>query len=153
VNELEETTMHDDQLELLRRARTIAVVGFSSNPAKPSHSAPMELVRRGWTVYPVNPNETEIAGLRAYASLADVPEPVDLVDVFRPAAEAPEVARQAVAAGAGALWLQLGIVSDEARAIAADAGIDYVEDACAGALARRADIRPSGSGPAGRRNS
>jgi predicted CoA-binding protein len=145
--------MQDDQLELLRRARTIAVVGFSSNPTKPSHSAPMELVRRGWTVYPVNPNETEIAGLQSYPTLADVPEPVDLVDVFRPAAEAAGVARQAVDAGARGIWLQLGIVSDEAREIATAAGLDYVEDACAGALARRADIRPSGSGPAGRRNS
>jgi predicted CoA-binding protein len=132
----------DDPVELLTRSRTIAVVGFSANPSKPSHSAPLELVRRGWTVYPVNPNEDEVAGLRSYASLADVPEPVDLVDVFRPSAEAADVTRQAVAAGARAVWLQLGITSPEARQLAADAGIAYVEDTCAGALAARRDLRP-----------
>lgn len=131
-----------DPIELLQRSRTIAVVGFSSNPAKPSHSAPMELVRRGWTVVPVNPNETEVAGMTAYPTLADVPVPVDLVDVFRPSAEAAEVTRQSVAIGAGAVWLQLGITSTEARAIAQDAGIAFVEDACAGALAARHTLRP-----------
>jgi len=129
--------------ELLARARTIAVVGFSSDPAKPSHSAPMELVNHGWQVIPINPTVEEVAGLRAYPALADVPVPIDIVDVFRPAAEAPEIARQAAAAGAGALWLQLGITSDEARAIAGDAGMSYVEDLCAGALARRAELHPA----------
>src|SRR5437870_3563312 len=80
----------------------------------------------GWRVIPVNPNADEIAGEKAYASLADVPEPIDVVEVFRPAAEAPRVTREAIAAGAKAVWLQLGIESSEARAIARDAGIDYV---------------------------
>ena len=127
---------------LLTEVRTIAVVGFSANPAKPSHSAPMHLVRRGWNVIPVNPNEAEVAGMRAYDTLADVPEPVDLVNVFRPSAETADIARQADAVGAGALWLQLGIRSEEARQIAEDAGMAYVEDECAGALAARLDLRP-----------
>jgi predicted CoA-binding protein len=129
--------------ELLSKVRTIAVVGFSANEAKPSHRAPMHLVRLGWNVIPVNPNEEEVAGLRSYPTLADVPVPIDMVNVFRPAAETPEIARQAVAVGAKALWLQLAIVSDEARQVAEDAGLAYVEDECAGALAARLDLRPS----------
>ena len=132
-----------DPAQLLTTSRTIAVVGFSANPAKPSHSAPMHLVRRGWNVIPINPNETEVAGLRAYASLADVPEHVDLVNVFRPSADTPEVARQAVEIGADAIWLQLGISSAEAREVAEAAGMAYVEDECAGAMAARLDLRPA----------
>jgi len=132
-----------DEAALLERSPVIAVVGFSANPDKPSHRAPMLLVEQGWTVIPVNPTVKEIAGLRAYPTLADVPVPVDLVDVFRPSAAAPQVARDAAAIGAKALWLQLGITSQEARAIAEEAGMDYVEDACAGAIARRLDLHPA----------
>jgi predicted CoA-binding protein len=128
--------------QLLTKVRTIAVVGFSANESKPSHHAPMYLVERGWNVIPVNPNESEVAGLKAYASLADVPEPVDLVNVFRPAAQTPDIARQATEIGARAIWLQLGIMSHEARRIAEEAGMAYVEDECAGALARRLDLHP-----------
>jgi uncharacterized protein len=84
----------------------------------------------GWRIIPVNPYIDELFGEKAYPTLADVPEPLGLVDVFRPSADAADVARQAVAAGATALWLQLGIVSQEAREIAAAAGIDYVENRC-----------------------
>lgn len=135
--------MSDAAAELLERSRTIAVVGFSANAAKPSHRAPMLLVEQGWTVIPVNPTVEEVAGLTCYPSLADIPVPVDLVDVFRPAADCPQVARDAVAIGAKALWLQLGIVSEEARAIAEAAGMDFVEDACAGAIAKRLDLHPA----------
>jgi predicted CoA-binding protein len=86
--------------------------------------------RHGWRIIPVNPSVTELLGERAYASLADIPEPVDLVNVFRPAREAAEVVRQAIAIGVPAIWLQLGIVSDEARRLAEAAGMDYVEDRC-----------------------
>jgi hypothetical protein len=134
---------HITPAQLLTQVKTIAVVGFSANEAKPSHRAPMHLVRLGWNVIPVNPNEDEVAGLRSYPTLADVPEPIDLVNVFRPAPETPEIARQAVAVGAKALWLQLAIVSHEAREIAESAGLAYVEDECAGALAARLDLRPS----------
>jgi predicted CoA-binding protein len=128
--------------QLLRQARTIAVVGFSADPAKPSHGASTYLIRRGWNVVPVNPHLTEVLGLTAYATLADVPVPIDVVDVFRPSADTPEIARQAVAVGASALWLQLGITSAESRSIAEAAGMEYVEDLCAGALAERADLYP-----------
>ncbi|MCW2959864.1 MAG: CoA-binding protein [Thermoleophilia bacterium] len=128
--------------ELLETSRTIAIVGFSANPDKAAHRASMYLVRRGWNVIPVNPTIDEVAGLRAYPTLADVPVPIDLVDVFRPAAETAGIAREAVAAGASAIWLQLGITSEEARAVATEGGLGYVEDLCAGALAERLDLTP-----------
>ncbi|MEO6867591.1 MAG: CoA-binding protein [Gaiellales bacterium] len=131
--------------ELLQNATTIAVVGFSSDPSKPSHTAPMELVNRGWTVIPVHPKAAEVAGLTAYPSLADIPVKVDLVDVFRPSAEAAGIARQAVEIGAGALWLQQGITSSEAREIASEAGMAFIEDECAGATAARQSLRPATS--------
>ena len=129
--------------DVLARSRTIAVVGFSADPSKAAHRAPMELVNRGFDVIPVNPFATEVApGLPTVPDLASIDRPVDLVDVFRPAPETPEVARQAVAIGAKALWLQLDIRSDEARAIATDAGLDYVEDQCVAPISRRYDIHP-----------
>jgi len=121
--------------DVLRGAKTIAVVGASRDPGKPGGSVPTTLQRRGFRVIPVNPFADELFGERVYRSLAEIPEKIDLVDVFRPAADAPEIARQAAAAGAGALWLQLDIRSDEARRIAEAAGMDYVEDACTGVVA------------------
>jgi len=88
------------------------------------------VVEQGWRIIPINPHADEILGERVFRSLAEVPEQVGLVDVFRPSEHAPDVARQAVAAGASALWLQLHIASDEARRIAEDAGLLYVEDRC-----------------------
>lgn len=122
--------------EILAGARVVAVVGMSTSPAKEAHTAPLTLVREGWTVIPVHPSATEIAGCQAYRRLADIPQPVDLVDVFRPAAECADVARQAVAIGAKAIWLQLGITSAEARRVAEDAGVEYVEDRCVAIEAR-----------------
>jgi len=106
------------------------VVGASRDPDKAGGSVPLGLQRRGFRVIPINPFAEELFGERVYRSLLDVPEKIDLVDVFRPAADAPEIARQAVAVGARALWLQLDIRSDEARRIAQAAGLDYVEDEC-----------------------
>jgi predicted CoA-binding protein len=121
----------DDIVEqILTTYDTITVVGASADPAKAAHSVPAAMQRHGWRVVPVNPHATEILGEPAYRTLADIPEPTGLVDVFRPAADTPAVARQAVAVGATALWLQLGITSDEARDIAARAGLIYVEDRC-----------------------
>lgn len=117
-------------LDVLDRARTIAVVGCSATPGKDAHEIPRYLVDEGFDVHPVNPSATEIFGRRAYASLDDVPRPIDLVCVFRPSAEAPAIARKAVEVGARALWLQTGIASEEARRIAEGAGMAYVEDAC-----------------------
>ncbi len=116
--------------EILRSARTIAVVGASRDPRKAGGSVPAGLQRRGVRIIPVNPYAGELFGERVYRSLTDVNEHIDVVDVFRPAADAPEIARQAAAIGAGALWLQLDIRSEEARSIAEAAGMDYVEDEC-----------------------
>jgi predicted CoA-binding protein len=116
--------------QILAEARVIAVVGASRDPAKPSHSVPLLMLRHGWRIIPVNPFVDEVFGVRAYKTLADIEEPVDLVDVFRPAADAVDVVRQAVAIKAPAVWLQSGILSAEARRIATEAGIDYVEDRC-----------------------
>lgn len=116
--------------QILADAAVIAVVGASRDPRKAAHSVPLQMLRYGWRIIPVNPHVDEIFGERAYPALADIPEPVDLVDVFRPAADAVDVVRQAVAIGAPAVWLQSGIVSAEARRIATEAGMDYVEDRC-----------------------
>jgi predicted CoA-binding protein len=117
--------------EILAESRTIALVGASPRPERPSNSVMRYLLREGYRVIPVRPvGPPEILGRRRVASLADIDEPVDLVDVFRRSEFCPDVARQAVEARAGALWLQLGVVSAEARAIAEEAGLDYVEDEC-----------------------
>src|SRR2546422_861075 len=115
---------------VLERATTIAVVGASRDPIKAGGSVPEGLQRRGFRIIPINPFADMLFGERVYRSLLDVPERIDIVDVFRPAADAPEIARQAVAVGAKALWLQLDIRSDEARRIAEAGGLDYVEDEC-----------------------
>ncbi|HEY8737501.1 MAG TPA: CoA-binding protein [Candidatus Dormibacteraeota bacterium] len=121
--------------EVLARAKTIAVVGASRDPRKAGGSVPEGLQRRGFRIIPINPFADELFGERVYRTLADVPEKVDLVDVFRPAADAPEIARQAVAIGAKALWLQEDIRSEEARRIAEEAGLDYIEDECTAVVA------------------
>jgi predicted CoA-binding protein len=109
---------------------TITVVGASNASHKAAHYVPAHMQAHGWRIIPVNPAATEILGEPVYRTLAEVPEPVGLVDVFRPSESTPDIARQAVAAGATALWLQLGIASAEARKIAEDAGLTYVEDRC-----------------------
>jgi uncharacterized protein len=117
---------------LLGDARTIAVIGLSSRPDRPSHRVASYLQSKGYRIIPVNPNETEVLGEPAYPSLRDLPPDVrvDVVDVFRRASETPDVARDAVAIGATALWLQEGIVNEEAYRIAADAGLDVVMGVC-----------------------
>jgi uncharacterized protein len=116
---------------------TITVVGASGNPAKAAHGVPALMRRHGWRIIPVNPRGGMILGEPAYPTLAEVPEQVGLVNVFRPSSQAADVARQAVAAGATALWLQLGIVSAEAREIAEAAGLLYVENRCLAIEQRR----------------
>lgn len=118
--------------ELLKASTTIAVVGASANEKKAANRIPRWLLNAGFTVIPVNPAAQEILGQKVYRSLADIPVPVDIVDVFRPPEEAADVARQAAAIGAKTLWLQMGITSDEARGIAAAAGMNFVEDNCLG---------------------
>jgi uncharacterized protein len=116
--------------EILLDARTIALVGASPRPQRPSNRVMRYLLDAGYRVIPVRPHVREIHGIPCAASLAEIAEPIDLVDVFRRADACPDVARQAVEAGAKAVWLQLGLVSAEARRIAEDAGLEYVEDAC-----------------------
>ena len=117
--------------QILREAKTIAVVGASPKPDRPSHGVMRYLLEQGYRVIPVRPADCdEVLGIPCVGTLWELDEHVDLVDVFRRPEHTPEIARQAVAIGAGALWLQLGIVSAEARAIAEAGGLDYVEDAC-----------------------
>ena len=117
---------------LLGEAHTIAVVGLSSKPGRPSYEVASYLQEHGYRIVPVNPNEAEVLGERAYPSLPEVPAGcgVDVVDVFRRAEHTPEVARQAVARGARVLWLQEGIVSDEAAAVATAGGLDVIMGVC-----------------------
>ncbi|WP_431023400.1 CoA-binding protein [Halomonas sp. H5] len=119
-----------DFATLWQHTHTIAVVGLSADPSRASHRVAAFLQARGFRVLPVNPRHDQVLGEPCYPSLLDLPEPVDMVDVFRRPEHCPEVARQAVAIGARCLWLQLGIVSVEARRIAEAAGLAYVEDRC-----------------------
>jgi predicted CoA-binding protein len=121
----------DRELRLLiGQVHTIAVVGLSSRPDRPSNRVATYLKGKGYRIIPVNPNEHEVLGETSYPSLLDIPERVDAVDVFRRAEYTPEVARQAVGVGAKVLWLQEGIVNEDARRIAADGGLEVVMGAC-----------------------
>ena len=125
--------MTDEELrELLRQTKVIAVVGLSANPDRPSNQVAWYLHHQGFRLFGVNPScpEPEVFGVPMLPALDQVPEPIDLVDVFRRSEHTPAVARDAVAVGARALWLQLGIRSPEARVIAEEAGLAYVEDRC-----------------------
>jgi predicted CoA-binding protein len=119
--------------QLLLNSKVIAVVGLSANPDRASNQVAWYLHHQGYRLFGVNPAcpEQELfGGVPMLASLDEVPEPIDIVDVFRRPEYTPDVARAAVAAGADALWLQLGIRNDEARAIAEEVGLTYVEDRC-----------------------
>ena len=117
---------------LLGDAKAIAVVGLSSRPDRPSNEIARYLQRKGYRIIPVNPNEDEVLGERAYASLVDIPSDIriDVVDVFRRASETPPIARDAVAIGAKVLWLQEGIMNEEAYRIASEAGLDVIMGVC-----------------------
>lgn len=124
------TTPQADPIETMVRARTIAVVGASSNPQRASNDVANYLIGAGYTVYLVNPTEAEILGRPVYASLRDLPEPVDIVDIFRRAEDVPPVVEDAIAAGAKCVWMQLEIVNEAAAARAAEAGLAVVMDRC-----------------------
>jgi hypothetical protein len=115
---------------VLNTARTIAIVGLSPNPLRPSNFVGFYLQRHGFRVIPVNPRETEILGETSYPSLADVPEAVDVVNVFRAPDALPQIAREAVAIGAGALWCQFGVINEEGARIAEAGGLATVVDRC-----------------------
>jgi|SRR6187551_2716360 len=121
----------DTPEQILRQFSTLAIVGASRDPSKSAHGVPASLQQAGFKIVPVNPfTEGELLGEVVYPTLADIPFPVEVVVVFRPSEHVPPIARQAAAISAKALWLQQGIVSDEARKIAAEAGMMYVEDRC-----------------------
>ena len=115
---------------VLHSAKTIAVVGLSNNPLRASYFVGYYLKRHGYRLIPVNPREAEILGETCYASLSDVPEHVDTVNVFRAPNALPGIAREAVAIGADALWTQFGVVNDEGAQIAEDGGVTVVMDRC-----------------------
>jgi predicted CoA-binding protein len=115
---------------ILHTARTIAIVGLSSNVLRPSNFVGFYLQRHGYTIVPVNPNEREVLGQRAYANLSEIPFHVDVVNVFRASAAVPGIAEEAVRIGAGALWLQFGVISAEGARIAKDGGLKVVVDRC-----------------------
>ena len=119
--------------QLLTDATTIAIVGASSNPEKASYGIMQKLQKAGYRVIPVNPRETEILGERSYPSLVDVPERIDIVDVFRRAEDTPGIVDEAATIGAKVLWLQSGISSEEAAERATKGGLVTVMDACIGA--------------------
>jgi uncharacterized protein len=121
---------------LLRSARRIAVVGCSPKPERASHQITAFLIAHGYEVFPVHPRAEEILGRPVYPDLASVPQPVDIVDVFRKPEFTPDIARAAAAIGAGTLWLQQGIVSDEAWRIATGAGMHCVMDRCIAVMHR-----------------
>jgi predicted CoA-binding protein len=123
-----------DLKRLLSAASTIAVVGASSNPERPSNGIMRKLKSVGYRVIPVNPNETEVLGERAYASLLDIPEPIDIVDVFRRPEYTPAIADDAVKVGAKALWLQSGVSNEDAAARATTGGLVVVMNACIGVM-------------------
>ena len=130
--------------QILNTYDTITVVGASNAASKPAHYVPAHMQDHGWRIIPVNPHADEIFGERAYRTLADIPDgPIGLVNVFRPSRDAADVARQAVAAGASALWLQQGIVSAEAHRIADEGGLAYVEDRCLAVERARYALRMS----------
>jgi hypothetical protein len=116
--------------ELVLNARTVAIVGLSASELRASNFVGYYLQRHGYRVIPVNPNEEQILGEQVYASLRDVPEHIDVVDVFRDPAAVPGLAREAVEVGAGALWLQFGVLSPDGARIAQDGGLDVVMDRC-----------------------
>jgi uncharacterized protein len=133
---------------VLGYARRVAVVGASRDPSADAHRIPAELQERGFDILPITPNADELFGVPTRPSLDALTDDdraggIDVVDVFRPAGEAPAIARQAVAIGARALWLQLEITSDEARAIAEASGLDFVQDRCMGREALRRNIMRS----------
>ena len=122
----------DEQLRaILANYRNVAVVGLSPDPDRPSNRVAQYLLENGYNVIPINPVVDEVLGLRSYPSLEDVPDPIEIVDVFRRSEHVPDIARAAVAIGAKALWTQLGVMSEEGAEIAASAGLEVVMDRCA----------------------
>ncbi|MCH7643042.1 MAG: CoA-binding protein [Chloroflexi bacterium] len=132
----------DEQLRaILTNYRNVAVVGLSPNPDRPGNEVARYLLANGYNVIPVNPGVDEVLGLRSYPTLEDVPEPIEIVDVFRRSEYVPDIARSAAGIGAKVLWTQLGVISAEGAEIAASAGLQVVMDRCALIEHRRLAVR------------
>jgi len=127
---------------ILTEATTIAMLGASANPEKPSHGIMKQLLAAGYRVIPVNPKEPEVLGQKAYAQLGDIKERVDIVDVFRRSEDTPQIADEAIALGAKTLWLQLGVSNEDAAARATAAGLNVIMNKCIGATHRALHIAP-----------
>jgi predicted CoA-binding protein len=119
-----------ERLRILERYRRIAMVGLSSNPFRPSHFAAIYLMSEGYEVIPVNPRESQVLGRQSYPSLAAVPGPVEIVDIFRETAAVPAIVEEAITAGAKVVWMQLGVIHEEAAERARQAGLEVVMDRC-----------------------
>ncbi len=119
-----------ERMRILERYRRIAMVGLSSNPFRPSHFAALYLLSQGYDVIPVNPRETEVLGRRSYPSVTLAPAPVEVVDIFREPAAVPSIVEEAIAVGAKVVWMQLGVIHEEAARRAREAGIEVVMDRC-----------------------
>lgn len=130
VRQSEFATSPDERLHILARYSNIAMVGLSSNPYRPSHFAAKYLLFEGYNIIPVNPREQEILGRPCYASVKDIPEPVEVVDIFRPAHEVPPIVEQAIEIGAKVVWMQFGVINYEAAQRARGAGLEVVMDHC-----------------------
>ena len=127
-----EASLREKLLRIYAETKTIAVVGASADESKAAHQIPRYLQSQGYRIIPVNPRGGEVLGEPVFRSLTDIDVPVDVVDVFRPAQEAPAIARQAIAIGAKVLWLQIGIESEEARQLAEAAGLTIIMNRCMG---------------------
>lgn len=134
--------------DLLRSTRTIAVVGLSSKRYRPSYGVAEYLQRSGYRIIPVNPLESQILGEKCYARLEDVPEPIDMVDIFRRTEFVPEIVEAGIRAGARSIWMQEGVVHEESAAKARAAGLSVVMDRCILKEHRRTMLMPSVSPPA-----
>lgn len=130
VNGTEFATSAYERLDILERYRTIAMVGLSANPYRPSHFAAIYMLSMGYRVIPVNPREREILGQRCYPALSEVPEPVEIVDIFREPGAVPGIVEEAIAIKAPVVWMQLGVINHEAARRARAAGLAVVMDAC-----------------------
>jgi len=119
-----------DRLRILERYRRIAMVGLSSNPFRPSHFAAIYLLSEGYDVTPVNPRESQVLGRQSYPSLSAAPGPIEVVDIFREPAAVPAIVEEAIAIGAKVIWMQLGVIHEEAAERARKAGLEVVMDRC-----------------------
>jgi predicted CoA-binding protein len=130
VNQGPFATTAADRIRILERYKRIAMIGLSANPFRPSHFAAIYLLSHGYDVTPVNPREKEVLGRRSYASLRDVPGPIEIVDIFREPAAVPAIVEDAIAVGAKVIWMQLGVIHEAAAERARQAGLEVVMDRC-----------------------